>query len=62
MALNTDGINIIISGDGSQAIRELARVEQSINSLLALEVGSKLEAAFGGILSSIVSLNLSLVL
>ena len=55
MALNTDGINIIISGDGSQAIRELARVEQSINSLLALEVGSKLEAAFGGILSSIVA-------
>ena len=53
MAQNLDGVNIIITGDGSQAIRELGRIEQSINSLLALEVGSKLEAGFGNIFNTI---------
>ena len=53
MAQNLDGVNIIITGDGSQAIRELGRIEQSINSLLALEAGSKLEAGFGNVFNTI---------
>ena len=53
MALDNDGVNIIITGDASQAIRELGRIEQSINSLLSFEVGSKLETGFGSLFQTI---------
>ena len=55
MPSSSDGYHIVITGDASNAIHEIARVEQSINSLLSLQVDSKIENVFGGFLSAIAS-------
>ena len=53
MAFNQDGVNIVITGNASQAMQEIRKVESSINGLLSLEVGSKLQAGFGAMFQTI---------
>ena len=55
MAFNQDGVNIVITGNASQAMQEIRKVESSINGLLSLEVGSKLQAGFGAMFQTIAS-------
>lgn len=55
MAFNQDGVNIVITGNASQAMLEIRKVESSINGLLSLEVGSKLQAGFGAMFQTIAS-------
>lgn len=53
LGTSTSGVSIVITGNASQAIQELGRLEQSLNALLTFEVGSKLEASFGAMFSTI---------
>ena len=39
MPFNDEGVHIVITGDASQALNELGKVNKSLNSLLAFQVG-----------------------
>ena len=55
MAISQDDVNIVITGDASQAMQEIRKVEASVNGLLSLQVGKSLETGFGSIFKSIAS-------
>ena len=55
MAIDNEGVNIVITGDSSKAVQEIRKVEASVNGLLSLEVGKSLEATFGTVFKTITS-------
>lgn len=55
MPTDNEGVNIVITGDGSQAINEISRVNKSLSAMLSFEVGSKLEASFGSLFKGILA-------
>lgn len=55
MAIDNDGVNIVITGDSSKAVQEIRKVEASVNGLLSLEVGKSLDATFGTFFKTITS-------
>lgn len=53
MAFNQDGVNVVITGDASQAIQEIRKVENLVSGLLSLEVGKRFETSFGAMFKTI---------